>query len=329
MNKKNLLIFSSIFLGATSIGLGSYILNKNLSKNKKDKYIVYRKKSLNKSLDFINNLESIFVEIDGKKRDYPARYACLKDFNKGKTVPAKINYDLEKGLYIVKIEIDNKWIPCGFIKEEVINYQSKTSRELFEILSDYKLKTGTLPEMDINLIGVEGGGVVLRAEIKFLNPLKEKTSEVLEDNIKKVPEIDKEEATDDFKVEENKKTEKEGLVYSSFFQKNIKKEYAFAISRFIDNNDSRIFKYVTKFVFDENGEFDYEMLKQLLTERYNNIKNIVKSEIMEMPSLTIFPLERYLNEIDTLKESNIDDRVDGILSYWVTVAESLSVIDII
>ena len=138
-----------------------------------------------------------------------------------------------------------------------------------------------MKKRNILLLGIIGVGITslgfLFYEIKknnrkkYIKSSKKRTLEEIEElkeNIEKSL------------VETNEQNNDSEVVYSSFFSCNIKKEYAFAVSKFIDYNDSKIFKYVTKFVFDEHGEFNYDILKQLLTEyeqtRLQNIKDLDK-----------------------------------------------------
>lgn len=330
MKRKDCLILGSVIL---STSVGALVCQKKRKKKNKKKFVETRKINLRKSLDFINGDDSLFVEVAGSKDIYPGKKTYLKELKKGQIIPAKMSYDFDHRIYIVSIIVDDRWIPCGFIQEEVKNKDNKTGFEINELLSYYKITKGKIPAVEINLVGVESNGI-MKAELKIL---KEGVHEIskfakeLRETINSKKEIVEENEKEE-NVEENKKVEvkeDDKFIYSSFFQTNIKKEYEKYIIKFLDSNNVSIFKYVVKFVFNEDGDFNYDVLKKLLAERYFNIKNIVTSEIFDMPSLVIFPLERYLQEIDTLSESKVEDKVEGILTYWLTIAESLSSTDII
>lgn len=111
--------------------------------------------------------------------------------------------------------------------------------------------------------------------------------------------------------------------YSSFFNCNILNEYIQDVNTFLSLEGEDSLKYIKNYIFSESGDFNYDMLKQLLTERYQNISNIMNSELFS-PSIASFPLERYLSEIEILKNSdNISAKVEGILSYWGSINISL------
>lgn len=151
------------------------------------------------------------------------------------------------------------------------------------------------------------------------NKLKNK---ILDENLKK-ENLDKIEVTDI-----NDLNKKEKYSYNSFFDSNILDKYIDVVLKFLNREGEDSLKYVRNYIFTKNGDFDYDNLKQLLTERYQNISNIMKADIFS-PSMTIFPLERYLSEIDILMESNVEEKVEGILSYWIMISESLSTKDIL
>lgn len=152
---------------------------------------------------------------------------------------------------------------------------------------------------------------------RIVEILKNATGEVKDVILKKQSENDKEELKEEYKEEVKK------VSYDDYFESDIKKEYSYAINLFLFENGKNSLISVRKEIFKEDGEFDFKRLKERFAEKYNDIARILKTEVFSLP-ISILPLENYLNEIDLFEQTiDIPAKVKAILSYWMTINETV------
>ena len=140
-----------------------------------------------KKAESSKKFRTVKVEVGGSKKQFAARYTPLRKLKTGvDTIPAKLEYSDEDNIYIISVEDEGEWIPCGFIQTEVGGADSKTAAEFEDILNRYKQADGTWPEIETNLVGIvtdAGKAINISAEIKIYGQtaIEEATEKISEE----------------------------------------------------------------------------------------------------------------------------------------------------
>lgn len=130
-----------------------------------------------------------------------------------------------------------------------------------------------------------------------------------------------EEKIDTFSNEELNLTE---VYFDDFFKSDVLVLYKDFINVYFEKEGQDSLKYVkNRDIFNIVGEFDYDYLKKSFIEQYENIRQIMTSEIYSLP-MECLPIDKYIGEIEKYEQMEIcEEKIVGTLSYWAAINGSL------